>query len=172
MYWKLRPPRTSRFASALILHPSALEIALGLRPRAISRASGCKINTSANLSVLGGRNFQYIPPLVSVILHYELVLNLYRLKNCGLGFKHEQWAILTVLQTKQGTKWCFAVNRLCLKLSMGAMFMSIIRRLYAITGCPDVTNPSHILPGAFMGDPKTPCRIILTWNVFSIVFKI
>ena len=26
-----------------ILHPSALEIALGLRPRAISRASGCKI---------------------------------------------------------------------------------------------------------------------------------
>ena len=41
-----------------------------VRPRAISRASGCKINTSANLSVLGGRNFQYIPPLVSVILHY------------------------------------------------------------------------------------------------------
>ena len=33
-------PRTSRFATALILHPSALEIALGLRPRAISRASG------------------------------------------------------------------------------------------------------------------------------------
>ena len=25
------------------MHPSALEIALGLRPRAISRASGCKI---------------------------------------------------------------------------------------------------------------------------------
>ena len=60
------------FPRAGILHPSALEIALGLRPRAISRASGCKINTSANLSVLGGRNFQYIPPLVSVILHSRL----------------------------------------------------------------------------------------------------
>ena len=43
MNWKIRLPRTSRFASAGILHPSALEIALGLRPRAISRASGCKI---------------------------------------------------------------------------------------------------------------------------------
>ena len=42
-----------------------------VHPRAMSRASGCKINTSANLSVLGGRNFQYIPPLVSVILHYQ-----------------------------------------------------------------------------------------------------
>ena len=31
------------FPRAGILHPSALEIALGLRPRAISRASGCKI---------------------------------------------------------------------------------------------------------------------------------
>ena len=60
------------FPRVRILHPSALEIALGLRPRAISRASGCKINTSANLSVLGGRNFQYIPPLVSVILHSRL----------------------------------------------------------------------------------------------------
>ena len=102
-----------------------------------------------------------------------MLLYLYRLKrNCRLGFKHEQWTILTVLQTKQGTQWCFAVNRLCPKLDMGAMFMSIIRWLYAITDCPDVTKPSHILPGAFMGGPKTLCRIILTWNVFSIVFKI
>ena len=31
------------FPQVGILHPSALEIALGLRPRAISRASGCKI---------------------------------------------------------------------------------------------------------------------------------
>ena len=54
-----------------ILHPSALEIALGLRPRAIPRASGCKINASANLSVLGGRNFHYTPPIVSVIIHYK-----------------------------------------------------------------------------------------------------
>ena len=50
--------------------PSALEIALGLRPRAISRASGCKINTSANLSVLGGRNFHYTPPIVSVMTFF------------------------------------------------------------------------------------------------------
>ena len=54
MNWKIRLPRTLRFASAGILHPSALEIALGLRPRAISRASGCKIPASANLSILGG----------------------------------------------------------------------------------------------------------------------
>ena len=31
------------FPRAWILHPSALEISLGLRPREISRASGCKI---------------------------------------------------------------------------------------------------------------------------------
>ena len=31
------------FPRAGILHPSALEISLGLRPREISRASGCKI---------------------------------------------------------------------------------------------------------------------------------
>ena len=72
MYWKLRPPRTERFAEVLILHPEAREIARGRSPRAISRA-----NTSANLSVLGGRNFQYIPPLVSVILHYCPMLTQY-----------------------------------------------------------------------------------------------
>ena len=32
------------FPRAWILHPSALEISLGLRPREISRASGCKIH--------------------------------------------------------------------------------------------------------------------------------
>ena len=67
-----------------ILHPSALGIALGLRPRAISRASGCKINASANLSVLGGRNFHYIPPIVSVILHFPLY-----------------WAILGIVMSHQ-----------------------------------------------------------------------
>ena len=45
-------------------------------PRAISRAEGCKINAEANLSVLGGRNFQYIPPLVSVILFYIQITKL------------------------------------------------------------------------------------------------
>ena len=75
MNWKIRLPRTSRFASAGILHPSALEIALGLRPRAISRASGCKIPASANLSILGGRILQYIPPLGSVLLQCSMIYN-------------------------------------------------------------------------------------------------
>ena len=70
LFWRVR-------AFQISISISALEIALGLRPRAIPRAipraSGCKINASANLSVLGGRNFQYIPPLVSVILHYYLL---------------------------------------------------------------------------------------------------
>ena len=53
-----------------ITPPSDLEICLSIDFAPLGpRASGCKINTSANLSVLGGRNFQYIPPLVSVILH-------------------------------------------------------------------------------------------------------
>ena len=60
MYWKLRPPRTERFA----------EIAQGRSPRAISRVEGCKINAEANLSVLGGRNVQWIPTLVSVITFF------------------------------------------------------------------------------------------------------
>ena len=37
-------------------------------PRAFSRTSGCKIPALANLSILGGRIFQYIPPLGSVLL--------------------------------------------------------------------------------------------------------
>ena len=40
---KYTPLGPRDFPCAGILHPSALEIALGLRPRAISRASGCKI---------------------------------------------------------------------------------------------------------------------------------
>ena len=40
---KYTPLGPRDFPRAGILHPSALEIALGLRPRAISRASGCKI---------------------------------------------------------------------------------------------------------------------------------
>ena len=70
MYWKLRPPRTERFAEVLILHPEAREIARGRSPRAISRAEGCKINAEANLEVRGGRNFQWIPTLVSVITFF------------------------------------------------------------------------------------------------------
>ena len=70
MYWKLRPPRTERFAEVLILHPEAPEIARGRSPRAISRAEGCKINAEANLEVRGGRNFQWIPTLVSVITFF------------------------------------------------------------------------------------------------------
>ena len=70
MYWKLRPPRTERFAEVLILHPEAREIARGQSPRAISRAEGCKINAEANLEVRGGRNFQWIPTLVSVITFF------------------------------------------------------------------------------------------------------
>ena len=63
-----------------ITPPSDLEICLSIDfaplgprdcPRATPRASGCKINASANLSVLGGRNFHYTPPIVSVILHYN-----------------------------------------------------------------------------------------------------
>ena len=42
---KYTPLGPRDFPQAGILHPSALEIALGLRPRAISRASGCKIPT-------------------------------------------------------------------------------------------------------------------------------
>ena len=42
------------------------------------RTEGCKINAEANLEVRGGRNFQYIPPLVSVILHYK------RIKTSGI----------------------------------------------------------------------------------------
>ena len=67
---KYTPLGPRDFPQAGILHPSALEIALGLRPRAISRASGCKINASANLSVLGGRNFHYTPPIVSVMTFF------------------------------------------------------------------------------------------------------
>ena len=70
MYWKLRPPRTERFAEVLILHPEAREIARGRSPRAISRAEGCKINAEANLEVRGGRNFHYIPTLVSVMTFF------------------------------------------------------------------------------------------------------
>ena len=40
---KYTPLGPRDFPCAGILHSSALEIALGLRPRAISRASGCKI---------------------------------------------------------------------------------------------------------------------------------
>ena len=68
--WKKECHYTDKSRDVMeITPPSDLEIALGLRPRAISRASGCKIKASANLSVLGGRNFHYIPPIVSVILH-------------------------------------------------------------------------------------------------------
>ena len=48
----------------------ALEIALGLHPRAISRASGCKIPALGNLSGLGVCISQYIPPLGSVRIQY------------------------------------------------------------------------------------------------------
>ena len=58
------------FPRAGILHPSALEIALGLRPRAISRASGCKIPASANLEVRGRRIFQFIPTRGSVLTFF------------------------------------------------------------------------------------------------------
>ena len=37
------------------------------------RASACKIPASANLSILGGRIFQYIPPLGSVLLHSIII---------------------------------------------------------------------------------------------------
>ena len=61
------------FPRAGILHPSALEIALGLRPRAISRASGCKIPALGKS--LGPREciFQYIPPLGSVRIQYHTI---------------------------------------------------------------------------------------------------
>ena len=49
---------------------SALEIALGLRPRAISRASGCKIPAFGKSLGPRGCIFQYIPPLVSVRTQY------------------------------------------------------------------------------------------------------
>ena len=39
-------------------------------PRAISRAEWCKINAEANLEVRGGRNFHYIPTLVSVMTFF------------------------------------------------------------------------------------------------------
>ena len=64
-------PRGPRdFPRAGILHPEAREIARGRSPRAISRAEGCKINAEANLEVRGGRNFQWIPTLVSVITFF------------------------------------------------------------------------------------------------------
>ena len=57
------------FPRAGILHPSALEIALGLRPRAISRASGCKIPALGKSLGPRGCISQYIPPLGSVRIH-------------------------------------------------------------------------------------------------------
>ena len=53
----------------------ALEIALWLRPRAISRASGCKINASANFLVLGWRIFQFFPFLGSVLSHSQHIID-------------------------------------------------------------------------------------------------
>jgi hypothetical protein len=52
------------------MHPEAREIARGRSQRAISRAEGCKINAEANLEVRGGRNFHYIPTLVSVMTFF------------------------------------------------------------------------------------------------------
>ena len=64
-------PRGPRdFPKAGILHPEAREIARGRSQRAISRAEGCKINAEANLEVRGGRNFHYIPTLVSVMTFF------------------------------------------------------------------------------------------------------
>ena len=62
MHWKYTPLGPRDFPQAGILHPSALEIALGqsLGPR------GAKSPPSGNLLGLGGCIFQYIPPLVSV----------------------------------------------------------------------------------------------------------
>ena len=64
---KYTPLDPRDFPQAGILHPSALEIALGqsLRPR------GAKSPPSGNLSGLGGCIFRYIPPLVSVRTHYD-----------------------------------------------------------------------------------------------------
>ena len=64
-------------AKSQIPHPGlgALEIALGLRSRAISLASGCKINASANLFVLGGLIFQFIPSLGSVLSHSQHIID-------------------------------------------------------------------------------------------------
>ena len=89
-------------------------------PRAISWASGCKIPASANLSILGGRIFQYIPPLGSVLLQSFpsewisksfpvgfLFINLsnFVLENkmygCGAGDKYEIWA---------SSSFCFKTN--------------------------------------------------------------
>ena len=55
--------------------PSALEIALGLRPRAISRDSGCKIPASANLSILGGVFSN--TSLLSAVYCYTLLLTMF-----------------------------------------------------------------------------------------------
>ena len=53
----------------------ALEVALRLRPWAISRASGCKINASANFLVLGWRIFQFFPFLGSVLSHSQHIID-------------------------------------------------------------------------------------------------
>ena len=50
------------FPRAGILYPSALEIALGLRPRAISRASGCKIPALGKSLGPRGMYFPIHPP--------------------------------------------------------------------------------------------------------------
>ena len=49
------------FPRAWILHPSDLEISLGLRPRAISRASGCKIPALGKSLRPRGMYFQIHP---------------------------------------------------------------------------------------------------------------
>ena len=73
------------FPRAGILHPSALEIALGLRPRAISRASGCKIPALGKSLGPRGVYFPIHPSsrqcTDTILVHNQLVMLFISLQN-------------------------------------------------------------------------------------------